>query len=310
MKEKIIQVHDLISPYLHRTPVLQSRLINELAGTELCFKCEQFQRMGAFKMRGALNAILQLTDEQRQKGVVTHSSGNFAQALALAAGSLGVTAYIVMPVNAPQVKKEAVLSYGGHVIDCAPTLQAREETAAAVMAEKDASFIHPSNDLQVILGQATAAKELLESHPGLEYIVAPVGGGGLVAGTILAAQAFGQGCKVVGGEPEAMDDAYRSLQSGRIEGNTGSDTIADGLKTQLGSVNFPVIQSGIEEIVTVSEAEIVAAMRLIWGRMKLVVEASAAVALAAVLKRKDVFAGKQTGVILSGGNVDLSNLPF
>lgn len=310
MKEALIGVHERIRPFIHHTPVLRSRLINEAAGADLYFKCENFQRMGAFKMRGALNAILQLPEDQRRLGVVTHSSGNFAQALALAAQSLGVTAYIVMPVNAPKVKKEAVLAYGGIVIDCAPTLQAREQAAEKVRTEKGAAFIHPSDDLQVILGQGTAAKELLEAHPDLRFIVTPVGGGGLVAGTILAARHFGQDCKVVGGEPEAMDDAYRSLQSGKIESNSGGDTVADGLKTQLGAVNFPIIREGIEAIITVSEAEIIAAMRIIWERMKIVVEASAAVALAAVLKQRDLFAGQKTGILLSGGNVDLSKLPF
>lgn len=310
MKEQLIQTHNRIQPHVHNTPVLTSHLINEIAGAALYFKCENFQRMGAFKMRGAVNAIMQLTDEQKQKGVVTHSSGNFAQALSLAAKSLGVTAYIVMPSNAPHVKKEAVIAYGGNVIECEPTLKAREQTAEKVQAEKGATFIHPSDDLHVILGQGTAAKELLEVHPDLEYLVTPVGGGGLVAGTILAAQFFGRTCKVIGGEPENMDDAYRSLLSGKIESNQGGDTIADGLKTQLGDVNFPIIKEGIQEIITVSEQEIRNAMKLIWERMKIVVEASSAVALAAILKKNELFKGKKVGVILSGGNVDVGNLPF
>lgn len=310
MKEQLIQTHNRIRPHIHNTPVLTSHLINDIVGADLYFKCENFQRMGAFKMRGAVNAIMQLPDEEKQKGVVTHSSGNFAQALSLAAKSLGVTAYIVMPGNAPQVKKEAVIAYGGHVIECEPTLSAREQAAGKVQAEKGATFIHPSDDLQVILGQGTAAKELLEAHPDLEYLVTPVGGGGLVAGTILSARYMGRNCKVVGGEPENMDDAYRSLLSGKIESNQGGDTIADGLKTQLGKVNFPIIKEGIEEIITVSEQEIVAAMKLIWERLKIVVEASSAVALAAILKKKALFKGKKVGVVLSGGNVDLSKLPF
>jgi threonine dehydratase len=310
MKEQLQQTHDRIRPHIHNTPVLTSHLINEIAGADLYFKCENFQRMGAFKMRGAVNAIMQLSDEQRQKGVVTHSSGNFAQALSLAAKSLGVTAYIVMPSNAPQVKKEAVIAYGGNVIECEPTLRAREQTAEKIQAEKGATFIHPSDDLQVILGQGTAAKELLEAHPDLEYLVTPVGGGGLVAGTILAAQNFGRNCKVIGGEPENMDDAYRSIISGKIESNQGGDTIADGLKTQLGDANFPIIKEGIQEIITVSEQEILNAMKLIWERLKIVVEASSAVALAAILKKTAVFKGKKVGVVISGGNVDLSKLPF
>ncbi|AYA37515.1 pyridoxal-phosphate dependent enzyme [Hymenobacter oligotrophus] len=309
-KDALAQTHARIQPYVHNTPVLTSHLLDALAGATLYFKCENFQRMGAFKMRGAVNAILQLSAAQQQRGVVTHSSGNFAQALALAAQSLGVAAYIVMPSNAPRVKKEAVLAYGGQVIECAPTLAAREQAAQQIVEERGATFIHPSNDLDVILGQGTAAVELLALHPALDYIFAPVGGGGLVAGTILAAQHFGRNCRVVAGEPETMDDAYRSWQAGTIEGNAAGDTIADGLKTQLGDINFPIIRQGIEAIIRVSEAEIVAAMRLIWERMKIVVEASSAVALAALLKEKDRYAGQQIGIILSGGNVDLAKLPF
>jgi len=306
----LTQTHARIKPYIHNTPVLTSRLLNEMAGASLYFKCENFQRMGAFKMRGAVNAIMQLSPEQQRHGVVTHSSGNFAQALALAAQSLGVTAYIVMPSNAPRVKKEAVLAYGGQVIECAPTLSAREQAAQQLVTERGAAFIHPSNDLHVILGQGTAAVELLAEQPDLTYLFTPVGGGGLLAGTILAAQGFGRNCRVVAGEPETMDDAFRSLQSGRIEGNASGDTIADGLKTQLGDLNFPIIQRGVEAIILVSEAEIVAAMRLIWERLKIVVEASSAVALAALLKNKAAYAGQSVGIILSGGNVDLGKLPF
>ncbi|UPL50887.1 pyridoxal-phosphate dependent enzyme [Hymenobacter sublimis] len=306
----LTQTHARIKPYIHHTPVLTSHLLNELAGATLYFKCENFQRMGAFKMRGAVNAIMQLSAEQQRQGVVTHSSGNFAQALALAAQSLGVTAYIVMPSNAPRVKKEAVLAYGGQVIECEPTLSAREQTAQQLVAERGATFIHPSNDLHVILGQGTAALELLTEQPDLTYLFTPVGGGGLVAGTILAAQACGRNCRIVAGEPATMDDAYRSLQAGRIESNAGGDTIADGLKTQLGDINFPLIQRGIDAIILVSEDEIIAAMRLIWERLKIVVEASSAVALAALLKNKASYAGQPVGVILSGGNVDLGKLPF
>ncbi|KUG08931.1 serine dehydratase [Solirubrum puertoriconensis] len=310
MKDALAHTHARIQPYVHNTPVLTSHLLDELAGATLYFKCENFQRMGAFKMRGAVNAIMQLSVEEQQSGVVTHSSGNFAQALALAARSLGVAAYIVMPSNAPRVKKEAVLAYGGQVVECAPTLTAREQAAQQIVEERGATFIHPSNDLNVILGQGTAATELLAVQPALDYIFTPVGGGGLVAGTILAAQYFGRNCRVVAGEPATMNDAYRSWQSGTIEGNDAGDTIADGLKTQLGDINFPIIQQGIDAIILVSEDEIVAAMRLIWERMKIVVEASSAVALAALLKEKTRYAGKRIGIILSGGNVDLSKLPF
>lgn len=309
-KASLIQVHERIKPYIHKTPVLTSRLINALASANVFFKCENFQKMGAFKMRGATSAIMQLSDHQKSKGVVTHSSGNFAQALSLAAQSLGVTAYIVMPKSAPQVKKNAVKDYGGLIIECEPTLEAREQTAKEIELSKGATFIHPSNDLNVILGQATASKELLEDYPNLDYIFTPVGGGGLIAGTAIAAKYFGKSCKVIGGEPVEADDAYRSLISGQIESNSSTNTIADGLKTQLGSINFPIIQRGVQQIIRVEEAEIIQAMKLLWERMKIVCEPSSAVALAALLKQKDAFRNQDIGVIISGGNVDLSNLPF
>ncbi len=309
-KQDLIEVHQRIEPYIHNTPVLSSKLINEIVGASLVFKCENFQKMGAFKMRGATNAIMQLSDEQRNKGVVTHSSGNFAQALSLAAQSLGVKAFIVMPSTASQVKKDAVKGYGGNIIECEPTLIARENTAKEIGEKEGATFVHPSNDLDVILGQGTAAKELLEDQPDLEYIFTPVGGGGLIAGTALSARYFGNNCKVIGGEPFEADDAYRSLQSGVIESNTSTNTIADGLKTQLGDINFPIIQQDVEKIIRVTEEEIVIAMRIIWERLKIVSEPSSAVALAALLKVKRTYKNKKIGIIISGGNVDLSKLPF
>lgn len=309
-KEIMTEVHERIKPYIHRTPVLTSRLINDLASANVYFKCENFQKMGAFKIRGATNAIMQLSDHQRSQGVVTHSSGNFAQALALAAQSLGVPAFIVMPKTAPQVKKNAVKDYGGLIVECEPTLEAREQTAKKIEETKEATFIHPSNDLNVILGQATAAKELLEEYPNLDYIFTPVGGGGLIAGTAIAAKHFGVNCKVIGGEPMEADDAYRSLKSGKIETNTTTNTIADGLRTQLGSVNFPIIQQEVQQIIRVEESEIIQAMRLLWERMKIVCEPSSAVALAALLKQKNEYRGQNIGIIVSGGNVDLSKLPF
>jgi threonine dehydratase len=309
-KQDLIEVHQRIEPYIHNTPVLSSKLINEIVGASLVFKCENFQKMGAFKMRGATNAIMQLSDEQRKKGVVTHSSGNFAQALSLAAQSLGVKAFIVMPSTASQVKKDAVKGYGGNIIECEPTLIARENTAKEIGEKEGATFVHPSNDLDVILGQGTAAKELLEDQPDLEYIFTPVGGGGLIAGTALSARYFGNNCKVIGGEPFEADDAYRSLQSGVIESNTSTNTIADGLKTQLGDINFPIIQQDVEKIIRVTEEEIVIAMRIIWERLKIVSEPSSAVALAALLKVKRTYKNKKIGIIISGGNVDLSKLPF
>lgn len=309
-KAQLEKVSKLIEAHIHRTPVLTSHLINEIVGADLYFKCENFQRMGAFKMRGATNAILNLSEEQKAKGVVTHSSGNFAQALSLAAKSLNVPAYIVMPDTAPEVKKAAVRNYGGQITECLSTLQDRERTAGEIQQRTGATFIHPSNDIDVILGQGTAAVELLEDHPDLDLVFCPVGGGGLIAGTSLAVKHFGTQCKCIGGEPLEADDAWRSLKSGKIETNETANTVADGLKTQLGDVNFPIILENVEEIIRVSEDEIKAALRLIWERMKIIVEPSSAVPLAAILKEKARFKNKNIGIIISGGNVDLGKLPF
>ncbi|MGV6832405.1 MAG: pyridoxal-phosphate dependent enzyme [bacterium] len=309
-KDILIDVHNRIKPFIHNTPVLTSSQINAMVGCQVYFKCENFQKMGAFKMRGAANAILSLSKEDRKKGVVTHSSGNFAQAVSLAAANLNVHADIVMPENAPQVKKDAVRSYGGNIIECESTAIARETEAARVQQEKGASFLHPSNQDEVIYGQGTAAMELLEEQPNLNVILAPVGGGGLIAGTALAAHFFGTSCKVIGGEPSEADDAFRSLQSGQIETNSTANTIADGLRTFLGDRNFPIIQKYVDKIILVDEDEIVAAMKLIWERMKIIIEPSCAVPLAALIKNKEEFKGQQVGIILSGGNVDLQKLPF
>lgn len=309
-KSDLTDCYTRIAPHINRTPVLTSSFLNQLADSELYFKCENFQRIGAFKMRGAANAVLQLTDEQRSRGVVTHSSGNFAQALALAARNVGVKAYIVMPSNAPNVKKEAVKGYGGVVIECEPNVIARETAAKRVENEKGAVFIHPFDNNEVIIGQGTACMELLEEHPLLDAVFAPVGGGGLISGTALAVHFFSKQCETYGAEPEEVNDASRSFQSGKIENNPTTNTIADGLKTNLGNLTFPIIQQHLKGVVTVSEEEIVAAMRLIWERMKIIVEPSSAVALAAVLKEKGKFKNKKVGVILSGGNVDLGALPF
>jgi threonine dehydratase len=309
-KETLIQVHNIVKPYIHRTPILSSKLINEMTGCKVFFKCENFQKMGAFKMRGATNAILSLSDEQHKFGVVTHSSGNFAQALSLAAEQLNVKAYIVMPKNAPQVKKDAVKNYKGEIIECESNLKAREETAEKIKLEKNATFIHPSNDDEVILGQGTAAKEFVEDQPNLDVILTPVGGGGLLAGTALAAKYFINDCEVIGAEPKNVDDAYRSLKSGKIEFNKNTNTIADGLRTFLGDRNFPIILENVKRIITVSEEEIINAMKLIWERLKIIVEPSSAVPFAALLKEKKDFKNKNIGIIISGGNVDLTNLPF
>lgn len=309
-QETLIQVQKRIKPFIHRTPVLTSELLNELSGANVFFKCENFQKMGAFKMRGAANAILNLSEEQRQKGVVTHSSGNFAQAVSLAALKLGVKAYIVMPENAPHVKKEAVRAYKGRIIECTSTIEDREIVARSIQEKEGATFLHPSNDDDVIFGQGTAAMELLEDYPDLDYIFVPVGGGGLIGGTALAVHLFSDKCKVIGGEPFEVDDAYRSLISGKIETNKTANTIADGLRTHLGDRNFPIIQKHVEKIIRVKEDEIVKAMELIWERMKIVIEPSCAVPFAALLRNKEDYKNKNVGIILSGGNVDLKNLPF
>ncbi|MGB1308677.1 MAG: pyridoxal-phosphate dependent enzyme [Oceanihabitans sp.] len=309
-KEDILASYKRIKPFIHNTPILSSTGINTIIGANLKFKCENFQKMGAFKMRGATNAILKLTDAQRKKGVVTHSSGNFAQAVSLAAKSLGVKAYIVMPESAPQVKKDAVFSYNGIITICKSTLKAREETANNIVNETGATFIHPSNDIEVIHGNASACLELIEDTPELDYIIAPIGGGGLIAGTALAAHYFSKKGMVIGAEPLEADDAYRSIISGKIETNETTNTIADGLKTQLGSINFPIIKNLVTKIIRVDEASILEAMTLIYQRLKIIVEPSSAVALAAVLNNKAFFENKNIGILLSGGNVDLQQLPF
>lgn len=309
-KELLLACHKRILPHIHRTPVLTSRSVNERAETQVFFKCENFQRGGAYKARGATNAVLQLTDAQKKNGVVTHSSGNFAQALSIAAKNIGVKAFIVMPSTAPDVKKDAVKAYGGSVIECEPTLKAREATAEKIVRQKGVTFIHPSNDERVIIGQGTACLELLEERPELSTVLVPVGGGGLAAGTALAAYFFGSGCEVWGAEPFSVDDAYRSFESGNIESNATSDTIADGLKTQLGDRSFPIMRNYMKGIIRVEETEIVETMRFVWERMKIIIEPSSAVALAAVFRETHKFDNKNIGVIISGGNVDLNNLPF
>ena len=309
-RKEVQDARERVRPYVHNTPVITSRLIDELSGAVIYFKCENFQKMGAFKMRGAVNAILQLDDDERKKGVVTHSSGNFAQALSLASKNLDVKAYIVMPSNAALVKKKAVESYDGIISESEPTLKAREEEANRIVNETGGTFLHPSNNTNVILGQGTAAMELLEEIPDLEFIFTPVGGGGLLAGSAMAAHYFGDNCKTIGGEPMQADDAYRSMLSGNIETNDTAITIADGLRTNLGDKNFPIIKKYVDEIIRVEEQEIIAAMKLLWERLKVVIEPSSAVPFAALLKEKNRFRGKRIGIILSGGNVDLSKLVF
>jgi len=304
---QLLDCHQRISPLVHDTPVLSSSLINELVGANIVFKCENFQKGGAFKIRGALNAIQLLSPQKKSCGVVTHSSGNFAQAVALASRQLGLKNYIVMPSSASAVKIAAVNGYGGNVIECGATVLDRESTAAQISEETGATFLHPSNNLNVIIGQGTATFELLRDVPDLDACFCPVGGGGLAAGACVAADGK---YRVFGSEPFEADDAYRSMQSGSIESNASTNTIADGLKTQLGDINFPIIREHLEAIIRVTEVEIIDAMKLVWTRMKLVIEPSSAVAVAAVIRESTKWRSKKVGIVISGGNVDLENLPF
>ena len=299
-----------IKPYAHRTPVLTCSSLNRLVGAELWCKCENFQKVGAFKFRGACNAVFSLAEPEARHGVATHSSGNHAAAVALAAQLRGIKAHIVMPENAAAVKKTAVAGYGGGIVYCAPTLAAREATLEHVVHDTGATFIHPYNDARVIAGQGTAALELLTDVPDLDVLMAPVGGGGLLSGTAIATAALAPATQVVAAEPEAADDAYRSLQEGRIVPALEPRTIADGLRTSLGELTFAIIQRHVQQIVTVSEAAIISAMRHVWERMKIVIEPSAAVPIGALLEGRIDLTGKRIGVILSGGNVDLDSIPW
>jgi threonine dehydratase len=299
-----------IRPYAHRTPVLTCNSLDEKVGAQVFLKCENLQKVGAFKFRGACNATYSLTDEEARLGVATHSSGNHAQALALAARMRGIPAYIVMPDNAPQVKKDAVAGYGGQITFCEPTLAARESTLARIVEETGAAIVHPYNNERVIAGQGTAALELLEEVPDLDVVIAPVGGGGLLSGTSLAAKGLNPRIRVIAGEPEMADDAWRSLQADRIIPSENPRTIADGLLTSLGTLTFPIIRENVEQIVTVSEAGIIASMKFVWERAKIVIEPSSAVAVGVLWERKIDLTGLKVGVILSGGNVDLGKLPW
>lgn len=308
--QEIQEAYRRVHPHVHRTPVITSRYLSECAGGQLFFKCENLQRAGSFKIRGATNAVFSLSEEEAGRGVVTHSSGNHAQALALAARTRGIRAIVVMPDNAPAVKVAAVRSYGGEVVFCAPTLEAREQTAQQVIARTGATLIHSYNDERVIAGQGTLGLELLEQIPELDVLLVPVGGGGLISGVAVAAKGLRPGIRVVGCEPARADDAYRSLRAGRILPAGQADTIADGLRTSLGEITFALIRQWVDDIVLVSEEAIVQAMRLCFERLKLVVEPSGAVPLAAVLEKRVDVRGLRVGVILSGGNVDLERLPF
>lgn len=301
---EILAAQKRIQPYVHRTPVLTSDELNQLAGCELFFKCENLQHIGAFKARGAMNALLRLSPEERTKGVATHSSGNHAQALARAARILGVKAYIVMPRSAPEIKKRGVRLLGGEIFECEPTLAARESTLADVIEKTGAVEIHPFNNYDVITGQATTALEFFDQAPGLDVLVTPVGGGGLLSGAALAAHYFSKNTEVMAGEPEGADDTFRSLQSGRVEASQ-SNSVADGLLTTLGDKTFPIIYQHVKTVITVSDEEIINAMKLVWEKLKVIVEPSGVVSFAAVLRAPEKLQKKKVGVVFSGGNVDL-----
>ena len=307
---EIHQAAERIKPYAHRTPVLTNKSLNQKVGAQVFLKCENLQKVGAFKFRGACNAVFSLSDEEAIRGVVTHSSGNHAAALALAAKMRGIPAYIVMPSNAPSVKKEAVAGYGGQITFCEPTLAARESTMEGIRQKTGATVVHPYNNEKVIAGQGTAAMELLEDIPDLDVIIVPVGGGGLLSGTSIAAVGIKKGIRIIAGEPEMADDAFRSMQAGKIIPSENPKTIADGLLTSLGDLTFPIIQKNVEQIVTVSEAEIITSMKFIWERAKIIIEPSSAVAIGVLWEKKIDLSGLKVGVIISGGNVDLNKLPW
>lgn len=299
-----------IAPHIHRTPVLTSRMLDEMTRARLFFKCENLQKAGAFKARGASNAVFGLSDEQAARGVATHSSGNHGTCLSYAAGRRGIPCTVVMPHTAPQAKKDAVRGYGGRVIECEPSTTSREAVFAQVVAETGAEFVHPYNDPRVIAGQGTCSAEMIEQVEGLDAVIAPIGGGGMVSGTCLTLSALAPRVKVYAAEPEQADDAYRSFRAGHIIADDAPVTVADGLKVPLKDLTWHFVQSHVTDILTTSEDEIIEAMKLIWKRLKIVAEPSSAVPLAAILKNPKIFAGARVGVIITGGNVDLDKLPW
>lgn len=306
----VVKAHKIVEKYAHRTPVLTSSSINRIVGGELYFKCENFQKVGAFKFRGACNSVFPLSEEDANKGVATHSSGNHAAALALAAKMRGIQAHIVMPENSPEIKKKAVAGYGANITFCSPTLEARESALAKVVQETGATEVHPYDNFNVIAGQGTTAKELIEDTKDLDIVMTPVGGGGLLSGTALSVKALLTSCEVIAAEPLGAADAFQSFHSKKWVPSKNPKTIADGLLTSVGQRNFAIILDNVDNIVTVTEESIVAAMRMIWERMKIIIEPSSAVPLAAILEGKVDVKNKKVGIILSGGNLDLGNLPF
>ncbi|MHC1702563.1 MAG: pyridoxal-phosphate dependent enzyme [Tenuifilaceae bacterium] len=308
--QDVVSAYEIVKKYANRTPVHKSGSVNSILNTNLFLKCENFQKVGAFKFRGASNAVFSLSDAEAKNGVTTHSSGNHAAALALAASMRGISSYIVMPDNAPSIKKKAVEGYGAKITFCVPTQKDREDTLAEVQRQTGATFIHPYNNFKVICGQGTAALELLEDYPDLDIVIAPVGGGGLLSGTVTYVKGFNPSIKVFGAEPQNADDAFRSLRDKTIYPSVSPKTIADGLLTSLCDLTYDIISSKCDGILTVSEKGIVDAMRLVWERMKIIIEPSSAVPIAAIIEHPEYFKGKKVGVIISGGNVDLDNLPF
>ena len=306
----ILAAHDRIKPFIHHTPVLTSQQLNRIFGCSLFFKCENFQKVGAFKFRGATNAVLSLNAEEKGKGVVTHSSGNHAAALALAASMNGIKARIVMPETAPAVKKDAVAGYGAEITFCRPTLQSREETTRRIIDETGAVLVHPYDNFNVICGQGTAAAELMEEQPDLDIVVAPIGGGGLMSGTSTAVKGLSPKTLVIGAEPLNANDAWKSFKTGILTPSVNPLTVADGLLTSLSELTFAVVRKNVDDIFTVSEESIIECMLLVWERMKIVIEPSSATVLAAVKENREFFSGRKAGLIISGGNVDFRKLPF
>jgi threonine dehydratase len=306
----IIAAYDRIKPFVHRTPVMKSHLLNELFNCELFFKCENFQKVGAFKFRGATNAVLMISPEEKLRGVVTHSSGNHAAALALAARMNGIKANIVMPENAPDVKKNAVKGYGAYITFCKPTLKAREEATRTIMEKTGATLIHPYDNFNVICGQGTAALELLQEIDSLDTVVAPVGGGGLLSGTSACVKEINKSIQVFGAEPPNANDAFISFTSGVLTPSVNPVTCADGLLTSLSELTFSVIRKNVDKILTAKEDSIIECMLLVWERMKIIIEPSSATVLAVVKENPGLFSGKKAGLIISGGNVDFRKLPF
>lgn len=308
--QDMLDAHERIKPHINRTPIRTSDYLNELTGAQLFFKCENFQEPGAFKVRGAANAVFGLTDEQAKNGVATHSSGNHASCLSYAAMRRGIPCNVVMPRTAPQAKKDTVRRYGGVITECEPSTTSREETFARVQAETGGDFVHPYNDPRVIAGQGTCSKEFMEQVDGLEMMVAPIGGGGMISGTCLTLSTLAPEVQIIASEPEQADDAYRSFKAGHIIADDAPKTIADGLLVPLKERTWHFVSNYVTDIYTASEEEIIDAMKITWKHLRIVMEASCAVPLATILKNKDKFAGKRVGVIITGGNVDLDKLPW